>query len=326
VSDEPLFEYDESVIGVEKEVGAIEVTAERLQRLREIVGETNPRYTEQGFAPPSFLQRMRFGAGPDPRVRYGNLVTHAGSRLELLEPVKVGDTLTGYAQAKEVYAKTGRSGPMVFAVHRLTYRNQHGVDVAYSDQAIAHRVLSSEGRGGEAARSRPPEQPVRETPPERRAAPSVGDTGPIASERCFEDVDIGDEFEGEWTAESERVVEYIRLEVDGHTTDAARRFTDLEGAARLGLERPIAPGSLSGSVLARFVTDWMGEEGQLASIDVNYRRPVLHDERLHFVGLITDTEPGDDGGSVKLDVYFENERGERPLQGVAVVKLPSRQR
>jgi acyl dehydratase len=144
------------------------------------------------------------------------------------------------------------------------------------------------------------------------------------SARYFEDVDLGDEFEGEWLAERERVLKYIHLEPGGPAMDTQGRFTDPEGAKKLGFERPIVPGALSMSVLTRYVTDWMGEDGHLASIDVNFRRPVLHDDRLHFVGLITDTEPGDEGGSVKLDVYFENERGERPLQGVAVVKLPSR--
>ena len=141
MSDEPLFEYDESVIGVERDVGALEVTAERLERYCEIVGETNPRYVEDGEAPPSFLQRMRFAPGPDPRVRFGNVTFHAGSRLEQVAPVRVGDVLTGYAQAKEVYAKTGRSGTMVFAVRRLTYRNQRGEDVAYSDQTTVHRQV-----------------------------------------------------------------------------------------------------------------------------------------------------------------------------------------
>ncbi len=141
MSDEPLFEYDESVIGVEQEVGQIEVTAERLARYCEVIGETNPRYTEQQLAPPSFLQRMRFSGGPDPRVRYGNVTFHAGSRLELLAPIHAGDTLTGWAQAKEVYAKTGRSGTMVFSIRRLTYRNQHGEDVAYADQTTVHRQV-----------------------------------------------------------------------------------------------------------------------------------------------------------------------------------------
>ena len=58
--------------------------------------------------------------------------------------------------------------------------------------------------------------------------------------------------------------------------------------------------------------------------EVLFRRPVLHEDHLRFLGLITDTEPSNDGGRIKLDVYFENERGERPLQGVAIVLLPSR--
>ena len=40
--------------------------------------------------------------------------------------------------------------------------------------------------------------------------------------------------------------------------------------------------------------------------------------------LVTDTL--EDGGrpTVKLDVYLENERGERPVQGTAIVELPRR--
>ena len=145
------------------------------------------------------------------------------------------------------------------------------------------------------------------------------------SERYFEDVHLGDEFEDEWLVERERVVAYLDFESVGPgEDDGGGRFTDPEGARRLGLERPIAPGMLSMSILTWHLTDWMGDGGELASIDISFRRPVHHDDRLRFVGLITDAEPGDDGGNVKLDVYFENERGERPLQGGALVRLPSR--
>ena len=99
------------------------------------------RYTEQQLVPPSFLGALRFRPGPDPRVRYGNATFHAGARAELFEPIRVGDTITGWEQAQEVYAKPGRSGTMVFSVRRLTYRNQHGVDVGYSDQTWVYRQV-----------------------------------------------------------------------------------------------------------------------------------------------------------------------------------------
>lgn len=139
MSEEPVFEYDESVIGIEEEVGTITVEAETVSRYCELMGETNPLYTEQGFVPPSYLQRMRFRGGPDPKVKFGNTGFHAGSRMELLKPVKVGQTLTGWAQAKEVYAKTGRSGTMVFTVWETTFTNQDGLVVADVQESYASR-------------------------------------------------------------------------------------------------------------------------------------------------------------------------------------------
>ncbi len=145
------------------------------------------------------------------------------------------------------------------------------------------------------------------------------------SQPYFEDVDVGDEIEGAWIARTEQVLEYIALEPGGPADDAQGRFTDPVRARKLGFERPIVPGALSMSVLTRLVTDWMGPAGDLESIDINFRRPVLQGDELRSLGLIIDAEPADDGGRVRIDVYFENDRGERPLQGVAVVRLPSRE-
>lgn len=145
------------------------------------------------------------------------------------------------------------------------------------------------------------------------------------SQPYFDDIDVGDEIEGAWTAQREQVLEYIALEPGGPADDTQGRFTDPVRAKKLGFERPIVPGALSMSVLTRLVTDWMGPAGDLESIDINFRRPVLQEDELRTLGLVIDTEASEDGGRVRIDVYFENNRGERPLQGVAVVKLPSRE-
>ena len=142
--------------------------------------------------------------------------------------------------------------------------------------------------------------------------------------RYFDDVDLGDEFEDEWVATREQVLAYLDLEPGGPGRNTPNRFTDSEAAHEIGFERPILPGTLSQARLIRFVTDWIGLEGRLESIDVTFRRAVMHEDRLRCLGLVTDTEPGEGEGRVKLDVYLENERGERPLQGVAVVVLPAR--
>jgi len=75
-------------------------------------------------------------------------------------------------------------------------------------------------------------------------------------------------------------------------------------------------------MITRLVTDWMGPLGHIVELDVSYRRPVLHDDQLRSVALVTDAETAP---RVHLDLLLENERGERPLQGTAVVTLPTRE-
>ena len=60
----------------------------------------------------------------------------------MLQPSRPGDTLSAKTQVKDVYAKTGRSGTMVFVVRRTTYSNQDGDEVAFFDQSLVHRDIA----------------------------------------------------------------------------------------------------------------------------------------------------------------------------------------
>ena len=143
-------------------------------------------------------------------------------------------------------------------------------------------------------------------------------------QRYFDTLDPGDEFEETWTATPEQVRAYLDVNMSGtqNNDGGSSRFTSQAGAQAVGMERPIVPGVMSMCILTKVVTDWMGARGTLRSIDVNFRRPVQHGDNLRALALVTDTEEQEGAGIVKLDVYLENERGERPLQGVAVVELP----
>lgn len=142
-------------------------------------------------------------------------------------------------------------------------------------------------------------------------------------QRYFEDIDPGDEHSTQWQPNAESVQEY--MSVAGRFTGGDGRFTDAEAAKKLGLPGAIAPGAFSLSVLSRVVNDWAGMLGRVGTVEVNFRRPVLHGDMLTAMALVTDVD--DDAsdparGRVKLDVFLENERGERPVQGVAIVELP----
>lgn len=141
-------------------------------------------------------------------------------------------------------------------------------------------------------------------------------------QRYFEDVEPGDEIETPWDATPEAVAEFMATR---RLASGVPPVEDGPQQVRPGFERPIVPGSMSMAVLSRLVTDWMGPYGRLRSMSVSYRRPVYRDDRLRALALVTDADEATAaGGLVKLDVYLENERGERPLQGVAVVELPRR--
>lgn len=149
-------EYDRSVVGREVPVGTLEVTAASIQQYCEALEETNPLYTDEAFAreqgpygsliaPPGILQTARIGGPPDPKIAFGNTTFMAGSRQEFHLPIRPGDTIEAFAQVKEVYEKTGRSGRMVFVVHRTRYMNQHGEDVAITERSMVHRQVNAGG-------------------------------------------------------------------------------------------------------------------------------------------------------------------------------------
>ena len=100
------------------------------------------------------------------------------------------------------------------------------------------------------------------------------------------------------------------------------RFTSKEGASTLGLEKPILPGVMSMSIITKLVTDIIAPNGKLHKFDASFRRPVFHNDALKLSALVVDTIIEEGKGIIKLDVALENDRGEKPLQGTAIVELP----
>ena len=155
VASNAELEYDRSVVGVEVDVGTFTVTLDEIIAFAQAVGETNPLFSDdeaarrQGFrgviAPPTFYCVFRLAPGLDPKVTFGNTGFNAGQHCEFPEPVQAGDTITVRAKIADVYAKTGRTGTMVFVVRETSYYNQDGRLVARVEQSQVRRFLE---RGG----------------------------------------------------------------------------------------------------------------------------------------------------------------------------------
>ena len=148
----------------------------------------------------------------------------------------------------------------------------------------------------------------------------------LASQRYFEDVVVGELFEQTRQPTREQVIAF--LDIPG-MFDSDRRLVDLATARASGFGGPLVPGQMSTLMLTRLVTDWMGPLGRVLSLDVSYRRGVLHDDVLRCVALVTDVNGEGDyastgEGAVHFEVALENQRGEKPVQGTAVAVIPRR--
>lgn len=144
-------DFDRSVIGVEVEVGTHEVDRDRIVSYALAVGETNPLYLDEEvakngpygtiIAPPLFYNMLNLGSGLDPKVNFGNSGFDGGQHVEFFEPIRAGDTISAKTQVADVYAKTGRTGTMVFTVRRTTFTNQNSEKTIVMDRINVRREV-----------------------------------------------------------------------------------------------------------------------------------------------------------------------------------------
>lgn len=142
--------YDRSLHEKEHRSGPFEVTAEMILAVNASLGEKGAAFVsdegarDRGFrkmiAPPTlcsiFVREVQL---PDVGIDFGKTQMHAGQRVQPIAPIHAGDQLTASSHLKEVYAKTGRSGTMVFIVWETTFCNQDGQVVAEVQESFARR-------------------------------------------------------------------------------------------------------------------------------------------------------------------------------------------
>lgn len=107
-----------------------------------------------------------------------------------------------------------------------------------------------------------------------------------------------------------------RLPIDRHSSDAAARAQ--------GHPRALVYGIHSQALLAKSVSDWMGDAGQLRSLDCRCRRPVYYGDLSIQRGRVTGTGIEDGKGLVILHMEGLRQDGVVHTEAEAVVELPSR--
>jgi len=84
-----------------------------------------------------------------------------------------------------------------------------------------------------------------------------------------------------------------------------------------GLPGVILHGLLKAAYLGQLLTDWLGDEGKLMSFEVSYRGTDVPGKPYRCRGKITKVE----GSTAELEVWGEDEGGNRTTLGTAAVEL-----
>jgi hypothetical protein len=109
-------------------------------------GETQPRFTDpsdgdfQGV--PSYLTRIHGTRSlPEGFPVEMHRCFDGGKSIECHLPVRAGDKVTGRSEIHDIFEKSGRSGTMLFIVHRMNFYNQQGDHLATVDWRLIQREM-----------------------------------------------------------------------------------------------------------------------------------------------------------------------------------------
>jgi len=110
----------------------------------------------------------------------------------------------------------------------------------------------------------------------------------------------------------------------GASGDLYEVHYDKDFARSKGFTDVLVHGRLKASFLSQMVTDWIGEQGDFRKLTCSYRGLDYTDRDISCLGKVT--KKYIEGGQhlAELEIWTENQQGERTTLGTAVVQLPLR--
>ncbi|MDI6879982.1 MAG: MaoC family dehydratase N-terminal domain-containing protein [Desulfitobacteriaceae bacterium] len=308
--------FDHSVIGRESPAIRNEVEKGAIRKFVEAIGEQNPLYYDEDYArntpyggiiaPPTFCRTFTYGEVPGLNLPKEGMV-HGEQKYTYFRVLRPGDIVYCSSRLVDIQEKEGKSGKLTFIIQEQVGRDEHG------------ELFFSARRAGvirEAVVQR--EQSRKEEAPSKVQATYVPTVAPR-----FSEVNIGDMIGPLELPPINRIqlAKYAGASGDFnpiHISDEIARETGLDGV--------IAHGMLNMSFLGRLLTDWVGLEGFLVSWEVRFKAMVSLWDVLTCRGKVlakeADKTADNAGGIVHCEVWIENQKGNKVIEGKASVRLP----
>jgi acyl dehydratase len=140
--------------------------------------------------------------------------------------------------------------------------------------------------------------------------------------RYFEDVSIGDRIE-EVCYGPLTIVDTVRWA--GVQENSEKVHWDREFAREHSkLPTFIASGAYRQSLLARMLTDWVGQRGKLRKLSLRHTAPTLEGDMIYYSAVISGKSSAASDPWIACDVAGRNQDNRPILTGRCVLALPSR--
>jgi len=328
------------------------------------VGDDNPMFSDVEYAkrtiwgrvitPPTFLYTIDSGivAPGLPGIQW----IFAGSRFEHFHPIYAGDTIIAKARLIDVQIKEGRQVPRyVNQVGEVLYHNQNGQLVTRYEGDIYRIPRKRSGQGFKFAIENPKEIPKpykysqeeiesiahgyrtefrQGSEPRYWENVSIGDALPTLQKGPLTLVDIVGFYAGRRTVYN--VMKLAFLERDRHPKNvyyspsrnipmhpAAGHF-DAEIAHEIGMPGAYDQGWQRLNWAGHLLTNWMGDMGFVRQLNGRVTKPNLVGDLTRMHGEVTDKRKEEGQALIDIQWWGENQRGEQNCNGIAVIRLPSK--
>lgn len=340
------------------------INGDSIRHAARAIGDANPLWIDPAHAaasrhgaqvaPPALLYAVTWGSWD---MRRGEGLPgvhglHSRDRWTYYRPLVTGDEVRAKKKLVSLEEKTGSyAGRSIVQTREFTYFNQRD-DVVARCLMSAFRTEREAGKSGsryagvEAARYTDAELDAID---EAIAAEEVRGTTP----RHWEDVEVGEAIQpivrGPLTVadmvawlmgvgsphvrSGQYWLDYRRRSPNVAVRDpqtnvpetVERVHWDRFMAAEIGMPAPYDYGAQRGGWATHLMTNWAGDDGWVADVDVQYRGMNFVGDTLWISGSVTDKWRGRSGvGYVECAIRGVNQRGDDVMPGRAVVALPSR--
>ena len=350
-------EYKQGIGTVLPHRPSTEASLDNIRRFGDGVGDYNPLWRDEAHAagsrfgmitaPPPFLYAVTLGVvagetGAIDRRRVSTRylpVNYAGAEITFARPIWRGDRVTAREEVGETVRKRSRRiGPINFNTGLVTFTNQRRETVATIKTLMAR--YENTGHTLEYDRVPKNEQGAAAPPLVEPADPLVWERQRRGAEtRYFEDVAVGETLpslkKGTFSVTELFLFTHGVLGTGRSSRAAleAEGSPDLGGGGRFDAEHAQKRRNMPGQFdygpqrvcwLSQIVTDWMGDDGTLKTLQASIRHPNVVGDTNTVHGEVTRKFVVGDEHLVEARLRNANQAGLDTALGTAVVALPSR--